>query len=437
MDIYSYQNIMNKQPVVIVATIGSVSNGKSTIIEDISGTKTQKYAEEKKKGCSIKNGYANAKIYKCSSCNEPECFQSTSSEIMEYNCKLCNTKCELQTHISFIDNPGHHEFIKTMMNGSSSIDYAMLIESAANYMASDTNISDFFPAKQTKEHVNIITKNKVPIRIVCINKFDLVDKKSIGEKIIKELESYVKKETKKKKTIIAVSATLKINIDYICKELCNLPIPERNIEDSFRMIINRSFNINKQNINIIDIKGGVIGGIITRGIIKIGDKIKIYPGYYTNDGYMPINATAVSINSSTVPLDIAIPGGLIGIQLDIDPALTSDDNLVGHVVEIQGNHSKSKVCKKIKIYKFNYENISEQLNINDKVSLNINSNNIFATVTDISNIDNDININFDLEIPVCIEHKDLVIVSLNKNNKYDGIIGSGKILNGIEFDLLN
>ena len=213
MDQYSYDTIMHKQPVIIVATIGSVSNGKSTIIEGITGIKTQKYADEKKKGCTIKNGYANAKIFKCANCPDPECYQSTPSDIMEYNCKICKNICKLQTHVSFIDNPGHHEFIKTMMNGSSFIDFAMLIESAANFINNKTD-ADFFPAKQTREHVSIVAKNKVPIRIVCVNKFDLVDNKSTGEKIIKELESYVKKETRKKKTVIAVSATLKINIDY-------------------------------------------------------------------------------------------------------------------------------------------------------------------------------------------------------------------------------
>ena len=41
------------------------------------------------------------------------------------------------------------------------------------------------------------------------------------------------------------------------------------------MIINRSFNVNKQNIKIDDLKGGVIGGIITQGMVKIGDVVKI------------------------------------------------------------------------------------------------------------------------------------------------------------------
>ena len=150
--------------------------------------------------------------------------------------------------------------------------------------------------------------------------------------MLSELSLYLKEITKKTRTVIPISASLGINIDIVCEELCNLPIPKRNNGSSFKMIVNRSFNVNRQHIKISDIKGGVIGGIISRGSVKVGDTIKILPGYYTQHGYMPIIGNVLSINSSVVPLDFAVPGGLIGIQLDIDPALSAEDNLFGNVL---------------------------------------------------------------------------------------------------------
>ena len=426
--------LMNNQPIIIVATVGHVANGKSTLIDKLTGVQTQKYADEKKLGCTIKNGYANAKIYKCSKCPTPECYQSSPSEIMEYNCKHCGEESILQTHISFVDNPGHYDFMKTMMNGTSSIEYALLVESVSNYKENkdtDTLVNSpaNFPAPQTKEHLNILSRTKVPVRIVCLNKFDLIDKKDSGKKITSLLTSYVKEITKKKRDVIPISASLGINIDIICKELCNLPVPERNIDADFKMIINRSFNVNKQNIKISEIKGGVIGGIISRGIIKIGDIIKILPGYYNQNGYMPIIGKVLSINSSTVSLNSAISGGLIGIQLDIDPSITADDKLVGNVMALN-NNTNLRIYKKIAIEKYIPEQKTDFV-VGDRVSLNINSNNIYAIVIKVDKT----KIGFDLESPICAEIGDTVII--NKDTpKFNGILGSGVIAVGKEFSQL-
>jgi translation initiation factor 2 subunit 3 len=47
------------------------------------------------------------------------------------------------------------------------------------------------------------------------------------------------------------------------------------------MIIIRSFDVNKPNTKIKEIIGGVIGGTLLKGMIKIGDEIEIRPGIVT------------------------------------------------------------------------------------------------------------------------------------------------------------
>jgi len=49
------------------------------------------------------------------------------------------------------------------------------------------------------------------------------------------------------------------------------------------MIIIRSFDVNKPGENAETLKGGVVGGTILHGVLKIGDRICIRPGLYTRN----------------------------------------------------------------------------------------------------------------------------------------------------------
>lgn len=49
------------------------------------------------------------------------------------------------------------------------------------------------------------------------------------------------------------------------------------------MIVIRSFDINKPGTKIDKLVGGVAGGSILWGILKIGDEIEIWPGIVSTD----------------------------------------------------------------------------------------------------------------------------------------------------------
>ena len=49
------------------------------------------------------------------------------------------------------------------------------------------------------------------------------------------------------------------------------------------MSIIRTFDINKPGTNIYDVCGGIIGGTIKQGQVKIGDRVKILPGIIHNN----------------------------------------------------------------------------------------------------------------------------------------------------------
>jgi len=85
------------------------------------------------------------------------------------------------------------------------------------------------------------------------------------------------------------------------------------------------------------LRGGVAGGSILRGVLKIGDEIEVRPGIVRKDKNgnvqcIPIFSTIVTLNSEHNDLKFAVPGGLIGVGTRIDPTLTRADRLVGQVL---------------------------------------------------------------------------------------------------------
>lgn len=82
----------------------------------------------------------------------------------------------------------------------------------------------------------------------------------------------------------------------------------------------RSFDVNKPGAEIAELKGGVAGGSILTGVLKLGDEIEIRPGVVTKDteGKMtckPIFSRIVSLFAEQNNLQFAVPGGLIGIRM--------------------------------------------------------------------------------------------------------------------------
>jgi len=62
-----------------------------------------------------------------------------------------------------------------------------------------------------------------------------------------------------------------------------IPIPMRDFQAKPHMIVIRSFDVNKPGAEIEELKGGVAGGSILTGIIKLDDEIEVthpFPMYY-------------------------------------------------------------------------------------------------------------------------------------------------------------
>jgi translation initiation factor 2 subunit 3 len=141
---------------------------------------------------------------------------------------------------------------------------------------------------------------------------------------------------------VPISAQLKYNIDavneYIVKRI---PIPVRDFTSDPRLIVIRSFDVNKPGAEVDELKGGVAGGSILSGVLRLGMEVEIRPGIVTKDSTgrnrcQPIFSRIVSLHAETNQLQFAVPGGLIGVGTKIDPTLCRADRLVGQVLGAVG-----------------------------------------------------------------------------------------------------
>jgi len=300
-------DIRNCQPTLNVGCIGHVSHGKSTLINALSNTSTLRFSSEKKKNSTIHLGYANMKIYE------------EDGELVITN----QSRGELVKHLSFVDCPGHESYIANMLNGSSVMDFAFLIVDASDPIVLQT---------QAEEHLNALLMGGMN-KIICLqNKIDLLNDFEVRKN--KELISnFLEEKFGLDIPIIPVSAQFKSNIDFLKNILVN--IPERDLSqigsETFLPIL-RSFDINKPNQNPCQMKGGVIGGSILAGYLKVGDEVIIAPGFMKKGVCHPIKTKVLGINTETESLEISFPGGLIGVQLDLDSFFTKNNNLVGQVL---------------------------------------------------------------------------------------------------------
>lgn len=142
--------------------------------------------------------------------------------------------------------------------------------------------------------------------------------------------------------IVPISAQLKYNIDAVNEYIVKcIPIPIRDFTSDPRLIVIRSFDVNKPGAEVDELKGGVAGGSILMGVLRLGMEVEIRPGIVTKDSAgrnrcQPIYSRIVSLHAETNQLQFAVPGGLIGVGTKIDPTLCRADRLVGQVLGAVG-----------------------------------------------------------------------------------------------------
>lgn len=95
----------------------------------------------------------------------------------------------------------------------------------------------------------------------------------------KEIKEFIRGTLAENSPIIPISAQLKYNTECVLQQIVEyFPIPKRQFNIPPKMIVIRSFDVNKPGERAESLKGGVIGGSILCGYLRVGDEVEIRPG---------------------------------------------------------------------------------------------------------------------------------------------------------------
>ncbi|MEM2203027.1 MAG: translation initiation factor IF-2 subunit gamma [Sulfolobales archaeon] len=308
------------QPEVNIGVVGHVDHGKTTLVQALTGIWTARHSMELRRSMTIKLGYADGNIAYCDGLEEPDAYTTTS------RCPD-NTESRLIRRVSYVDSPGHETLMATMLSGAALMDGALLVIAA----------NEPCPQPQTREHLTALKLVGIKNLVVIQNKIDVVDKER-AFRSYNEIRSFLSEMGYEKTPIIPVSALHGVNIDAVLMAIQrNIPTPVRDTSADPLMFVARSFEVNKVGTPVSELVGGIVGGSLIQGVIRVGDEIEIKPGVRIEraDGkaeYVPLTTRVTSIRFGTTEFNEAGPGGLVALGTDLDPFLTKADKLVGNVV---------------------------------------------------------------------------------------------------------
>ena len=381
-----FESIDNRLiPEVNIGTLGHVDHGKSTLVQAITGHWTAIHSEELKRGITIKLGYADATIYKCEKCN-----MLCTSE----SCPKCFEKSEPIRTLSFLDAPGHETLMATVLSGASLMDGILFV------IASNEKC----PQPQTKEHLMVLSIVGIKNIIIVQTKIDLVSKEEALENY-KQIKEFVKRTVAESAPIIPVSSEKKINIDSLLEAIQNyIPTPKRDLTKPPKMLVVRSFDVNKPGTEIENLKGGVIGGALIQGELKLGDEIEIRPGIKVKEEWIPLKTKIIGLQKAGKNLDSAKAGGLLGVMTELDNTLSKADSLTGLVAGKDLPPILDKITIKVNI--LNQEEI-EPLKIGEQFMVNVGT---ARTLGIVKNLKKD-KCELELKMPVCAEKGDRAVLA--------------------------
>jgi selenocysteine-specific elongation factor len=215
---------------VILGTAGHIDHGKTTLVERLTGTRTDRLPEEQERGMTIDVGYAAFAL--------PD-----------------------GTEAGLLDVPGHERLVRTMVAGATAMDLALLVVAA-----------DDGPMPQTREHVDILDLLEVRRVLVCMTKVDLVapEAADLVEEQVRELLSGTGFADAR---ILRVSSATGEGLDALkaaIAEACPPAREERADLWAFRMPVLRAFTAPG--------RGTVLTGIPLAGRLAEGEEVVVLPG---------------------------------------------------------------------------------------------------------------------------------------------------------------
>jgi len=302
------------------------------------------------------------------------------------------------------------------------------------------------PQPQTSEHLAAVEIMRLGNIIILQNKVDLV-KQDAALAQQEQIRKFVAGTVADQAPIIPISAVLKYNVDVVVEYLAHrVPVPVRDFTSVPRLIVIRSFDVNKPGEDVEKLKGGVAGGSILQGVLRLNDEIEVRPGIVSKDAaggvsIAPIYSRIISLYAEHNDLKYAVPGGLIGVGTKIDPTLTRADRLVGQVLGLRGHLPEVFTEVEISFYLLRRllgvkaveggkQARVEKLAKQEILMVNIGSTATGGKVLAVKKNDSDVELaKIQLTQPVCTQEGEKIALS-RRVDKHWRLIGWGQIRKG-------
>jgi translation initiation factor 2 subunit 3 len=268
--------------------------------------------------------------------------------------------------------------------------------------------------------------------IIVQNKIDLLSEED-ALKNYNDIKNFVKGSIAENAPIIPISAQHNVNIDTLIETIEKvIPTPKRDPDKDPIMFVTRSFDINKPGTEVPKLNGGVLGGALKQGVLKINDEIEIRPGHkIEKEGivkFESIKTKIIGLRTGETNIKEATPGGSIAVLTELDPAYVKADKLTGNIVGSLGKLPPLWTDLDLKPHLLKAaigtqeETLVEPIKKGEVLMLNVNSS---VTVGTVFELKKDI-VKLKLKIAVCAAKTDRITISRRFGTRWR-LIGWGEI----------
>ncbi|MEY2975747.1 MAG: selenocysteine-specific elongation factor [Actinomycetota bacterium] len=213
--------------IITVATAGHVDHGKSALVRAMTGIEPDRLAEERRRGLTIDLGFAH--------------HVTPTGETL-----------------SFIDVPGHGDFIHTMIAGVAAVDVVVLVVDAAEGVM-----------PQTREHFEILRLLEVNDIVVALTRCDLVDGGRLDE-VAQQVAAWCESAGVRTTPPLRTSAVTGEGLAALADRLVAVGSRSgggRRVTERLRLHVDRAFTI--------DGAGTVVTGTLEGDRVAVGDELVI------------------------------------------------------------------------------------------------------------------------------------------------------------------
>lgn len=276
----------------VVATAGHVDHGKSTLVDALTGMRSDRLREERERGLSIELGYVWTTL--------PDAGD-----------------------IAFVDVPGHEKFVTTMLAGIGPVPAVLLVVAADD---------PWMP--QAAEHLAALDALGVAHGVVAVTRSDLADPQPMMERAAAE----VARTSLRGAPVIPVSAPTRAGLEELRDALAAMVrrLPDPDPDGDVRLWVDRVFTVRGA--------GTVVTGTLPAGTLTAGQELEVA----APDGTATVRIRGVQ--SLGAPVDAATGVARVALNLTGDgvrliertPLLTPDAWRTTATVDcrITGDHGR-------------------------------------------------------------------------------------------------